>query len=236
MLEVREITARYGGIEALHGVSVRVGEDEFISIVGPNGAGKTTLLKSISGTVRCPSGQIYFLGKDISHLPAHARTELGIVHVPEGRRIFPSLTVLENLYLGAYRRQARALLEESLEAVLRLFPVLKERTSQPGGTLSGGEQQMLALGRGLMAVPRLLMLDEPSMGLGPRLADDIFDRIKEIRKTQKVSVLLVEQRAVEALELCDRGYVLESGRVIVNGDREALIGNPVVQKAYLGVL
>jgi len=236
MLNVKEITAAYSGMEALQRVSINLENGEFISIIGPNGAGKSTLLKSISGTVKCTSGEIYFRDINITKMDAHKRTKLGIIHIPEGRRIFPSLTVTENLELGAYRSEARASAKENLEIVLELFPILRERHSQLAGTLSGGEQQMLAIGRGLMAIPRILMLDEPSLGLSPLLADRIFAAIKDIRQKLRFSILLVEQRAIEALEICDRGYVLESGRITMGGDRELLMGNPIVQKAYLGTM
>jgi len=211
-------------------------KDEFVSIVGPNGAGKSTLLKTISGTAQASSGEIYFMGTDITHMKAHKRTGLGIIHIPEGRRVFPSLTVLENLEIGAYRPEARDSVKKNLETVLNIFPVLKKRYNQPAGTLSGGEQQMLAIGRGLMSIPRFLMLDEPSLGLSPVMADSIFETIREIRKRLKFSILLVEQRAVEALEFCDRAYILESGKITMSGDRETLVGNPMIQKAYLGTV
>ena len=234
MLRVEEIIAGYGGMLALEKVSIVVGDGDFISIVGPNGAGKSTILKAISGTVQCTSGNISFNGADITQIPAHRRTELGIIHVPEGRRIFPSLTVMENLEIGAYRPGARDSADKTLDIVLEYFPILKERQTQPGGTLSGGEQQMLAISRGLMAKPSVLMLDEPSLGLSPRLTEVIFEAIKDLRENLRFSILLVEQRAAEALELYDRGYILESGRITMSGNREDLMGNPVVQRAYLG--
>ncbi len=236
MLQVKEITTEYSGMKALDRVSLTVRENEFISIIGPNGAGKSTLLKTISGTVKCTSGEIYFMDANITHMKGYSRTRLGIIHIPEGRRVFPSLTVTENLELGAYRNEARNSTGESLEIVSKLFPILRERHNQLAGTLSGGEQQMLAIGRGLMSLPRLLMLDEPSLGLSPLLADSIFETVKDIRQKLKVGILLVEQRAVEALELCDRAYILESGRIIMSSDRDALMGHPMVQRAYLGTL
>jgi branched-chain amino acid transport system ATP-binding protein len=223
-------------MKALENVSVSLKENEFVSIVGPNGAGKSTLLKAISGTVKCSSGEIYFMDTNITRMKGYNRTRLGIIHIPEGRRVFPSLTVAENLELGAYRTEARTSTQGNLEIVLRLFPILGERHNQLGGTLSGGEQQMLAIGRGLMSLPQLLMLDEPSLGLSPLLADSIFEAIKDIRQKLKISILLVEQRAVEALELCDRAYILESGRIVMSSDRKTLMGHPMVQKAYLGTL
>jgi branched-chain amino acid transport system ATP-binding protein len=236
MLKVMEVTTKYSGMEALQRVSLTLEDGEFVSIVGPNGAGKSTILKTISGTVKCVSGEIYFMDTSITRMAAHKRTGLGIIHIPEGRRIFPSLTVTENLEIGAYRPEAHASAKENLEIALKLFPILKERYNQLAGTLSGGEQQMLAIGRGLMAVPRLLMLDEPSLGLSPLMADSIFETIKNIRQELKLSILLVEQRALEALELCNRAYILESGRITMSSSRETLMGNPLVQKAYLGTL
>jgi branched-chain amino acid transport system ATP-binding protein len=234
MLKVSEIVAEYSGMRALHQVSVSLADGEFVSIIGSNGAGKSTLLKAISGTVKCSQGEILFRGEKINLVPAHRRTEFGIIHIPEGRRIFPSLTVIENLSMGGYRQEARASILSNLEKVLELFPILQERRDQLGGSLSGGEQQMLAIGRGLMAMPQLLMLDEPSLGLSPRMADFIFDAIRDMREKLKFSILLVEQRAIEALELCDRGYILETGRITLSSSRENLLGNPLVQRAYLG--
>jgi len=234
MLKVNQLTAEYSGMKAIRGVSITVGHGEFISIIGPNGAGKSSVLKAISGTASCTEGEIHFIDANITRIPAHRRTALGIIHIPEGRRIFPSLSVLENLELGAYRPGARAYVSENLKIVLDFFPVLSERRSQLGGTLSGGEQQMLAVGRGLMAMPRLLMLDEPSLGLSPIMADFIFDTIRDIRAKLKFSILLVEQRAEEALQLCDRGYILETGIITMSSERDGLLGNPLVQKAYLG--
>jgi branched-chain amino acid transport system ATP-binding protein len=234
MLRVHEITVEYSGMRALQNVSITLDGGEFVSIIGSNGAGKSTLLKAISGTVRCTSGEIIFGGIDITKMAAHRRAGLGIIHIPEGRRIFPSLSVMENLIVGAYREEARAFIRGNLERVLKFFPILQERQDQLGGSLSGGEQQILAIGRGLMAMPQILMLDEPSLGLSPRLVEFIFEAIREVREKLKFSILLVEQRATEALELCDRGYILETGRVTLSSAREDLMGNPLVQRAYLG--
>ena len=234
VLTIQRLGVSYGGLHALVDVSLEVGDGEFITIVGPNGAGKSTLLKTISGTVRAESGRIAFRGRDIGGLPASERAALGIAHVPEGRRVFPSLTVMENLELGSYRRAARAGRGQALEAVIELFPILRERRSQLAGSLSGGEQQMLALGRGLMAQSDLLLLDEPSQGLSPRIAEQIFETVERIRRERRLTILLVEQRVVEALELCDRGYVLETGRVSLSGPRDALLADERVQRAYLG--
>jgi len=235
MLKISGLSVSYGGLRALDEVSLEVGEGEFVTIVGPNGAGKTTLLRAISGSVRSAAGRLELRGRDMGPLAAHQRTALGIAHVPEGRRVFPSLSVLENLELGSHRRAARPQRAAGLEAVLAMFPVLRERRRQLAGSLSGGEQQMLALGRGLMAQPDLLLLDEPSQGLGPRVVEQIFETIERIRKSRRLTILLVEQRVVEALELCDRGYVLETGRVALEGAHDALLADPRVQRAYLGV-
>jgi len=234
MLRISGLSVSYGGLRALEDVSLDVAEGEFVTIVGPNGAGKTTLLKAISGSVRGTAGRIEFRDRDMTPLAAHRRAALGIAHVPEGRRIFSSLSVRENLELGSYRRAARGQRREGLEAVLAIFPVLRERRQQLAGSLSGGEQQMLALGRGLMAQPDLLLLDEPSQGLGPRIVELIFETIDRIRRERGLTILLVEQRVVEALELCDRGYVLETGRVVLAGPRDTLLGDARVQRAYLG--
>jgi branched-chain amino acid transport system ATP-binding protein len=234
VLTIEGLGVTYGGLHALDGVSLEVAEGAFVTLVGPNGAGKTTLLKAISGTVPAAAGRVVYRGRDLAALRASERAALGIAHVPEGRRVFPSLTVLENLELGSYRRAARPARAQGLETVLALFPVLRERRGQLAGSLSGGEQQMLALGRGLMAQPDLLLLDEPSQGLGPRIVEQIFETIDRIRRERRLTILLVEQRVVEALELCDRGYVLETGRVVLDGAREALLSDARVQRAYLG--
>ena len=234
MLRLAGLSVAYGGLQALDGVSLDVAEGEFVTIVGPNGAGKTTLMRAIGGGVPPAGGRVEYRGQDISPLPSHTRARLGIAHVPEGRKVFPSLTVLENLEMGSYRAAARSRRAASLDTVLALFPVLGERRRQLAGSLSGGEQQMLALGRGLMAQPDLLLLDEPSQGLGPRIVEGIFEAIATIRRSRPITILLVEQRVVEALELCDRGYVLETGRVTLGGDRDMLLADPRVQQAYLG--
>ena len=234
MLKISRLDVSYGGLHALADVSLEVGEGEFVTIVGPNGAGKTTLLKAIGGSVSPAAGRIEYRGQDIADRPSHARARLGIAHVPEGRKVFSSLSVLENLEMGSYRSAAKPQRAEGLEAVYGLFPVLRERRAQLAVSLSGGEQQMLAIGRGLMARPDLLLLDEPSQGLGPRIVELIFEAIAAIRRARRLTILLVEQRVVEALELCDRGYVLETGRVTLVGERETLLADPRVQHAYLG--
>jgi len=234
MLRISGLSVSYGGLHALADVSLDVGEGEFVTLVGPNGAGKTTLLKAIGGGVPPAVGRIEYRGQDIGGRPSHARARLGIAHVPEGRKVFSSLSVLENLEVGSYRSAARPQRAEGLDTVYGLFPVLRERRTQLAGSLSGGEQQMLAIGRGLMARPDLLLLDEPSQGLGPRIVEMIFEAIAAIRRARRLTILLVEQRVVEALELCDRGYVLETGRVTLAGESATLLADPRVQHAYLG--
>jgi branched-chain amino acid transport system ATP-binding protein len=234
MLKLENLGVTYGGLRALTDVSLEIAEGDFVTIVGPNGAGKTTLMRAIAGGVLPTSGRVEYRGRDIAALPSHARARLGIAHVPEGRKVFPSLTVLENLEMGSYRDGARQYRAQTLATVLALFPVLGERRRQLAGSLSGGEQQMLAIGRGIMAQPDLLLLDEPSQGLGPRIVEGIFEAIAALRRARPITILLVEQRVVEALELCDRAHVLETGRVTLSGDRDALLADPRVQQAYLG--
>ena len=235
MLTLENVQAGYGGLTALGGVSMDVAEGDFVSIVGPNGAGKTTLFKCISGIVTPTAGSITFAGRDMLRVRPCDRPHLGIAHVPEGRQVFPNLSVLENLEMGAITEAGQKQWAQNLDYVLTLFPVLAGRREQLAGTLSGGEQQMLAIGRGLASAPRLLMLDEPSMGLAPTVADQIFESIASVRMEQKVTILLVEQRAVEALEYCDRGYVLETGRVVLSGTHDELLMDDRVRKAYLGM-
>ncbi len=235
MLELDTIRAGYGGLTALDGVSVKVAEGDFVSIVGPNGAGKTTLFKCLSGSVTPWSGRIVFDGRDLLDVRPCDRPHLGIAHVPEGRQVFPNMTVRENLEMGAITPRGQAAWATNLDYILSLFPVLAQRRDQLAGTLSGGEQQMLAIGRGIASEPRLLMLDEPSMGLAPAITDMIFERIAAIRRERKLTILLVEQRAVEALEYCDRGYVLETGKVVLSGTHDALLADDRVRAAYLGM-
>jgi branched-chain amino acid transport system ATP-binding protein len=218
----------------LSAVSLDVEEGQLVAVVGPNGAGKTTLFKTISGVVRPLAGQIVYKGQSLLAVPPHDRAKLGIAHVPEGRQVFASMTVMENLEMGAYARRDRRRRPELLPSVIEIFPILAERRQQLAGTLSGGEQQMLAIARGLASAPDLLMLDEPSMGLAPTIVDTVFDRIEYIRRAHGLTILLVEQRVAEALELCDRGYVLETGRMILDGSHDALMSNAEVQRAYLG--
>src|SRR2546423_11856911 len=235
MLSIESLTVAYGGLKALVDVSLEVAEGQFIAIVGPNGAGKTTLFKTISGIVQPLSGSVKFDGKDLLAVPPAERAHLGIAHVPEGRQVFKSLTVLENLEMGAHSMRGRAAWRRNLAQIVEFFPVLAERRDQLAGTLSGGEQQMLSIGRGLASSPRVLMLDEPSMGLAPTIADQIFERIEAIHRESKIMILLVEQRVAEALESCDRGYVLESGRVVLEGVHETLIRDDRGKRAYLGM-
>jgi branched-chain amino acid transport system ATP-binding protein len=235
MLEVDNLSVTYGGLTALSSVSLAVAEGQFVAIVGPNGAGKTTLFKAISGTVKPVAGRIAYDGRDLLELPPWQRAHLGIAHVPEGRQVFSALTVLENLEMGAYPQAGRSRWARSAERIFALFPVLAERRHQLAGTLSGGEQQMLAIGRGIASSPRLLLLDEPSMGLAPAIADLIFDRIAALNREDRLTLLLVEQRVAEALESCDYGYVLETGRVVLEGRHEALIADDRIRRAYLGM-
>jgi branched-chain amino acid transport system ATP-binding protein len=235
VLEIRSLSVAYGGLQALTEVTLDVREGEFVALVGPNGAGKTTLFKAISGTIMPVRGQIFYQGHDLLRMSAAERAQLGIAHVPEGRKVFRTMTVLENLEMGAFSPQGRARWGENLRRIEDLFPVLAERRHQLAGTLSGGEQQMLAIGRGLASSPTLLLLDEPSMGLAPTLVDAIFDCIKEIHHRDRVTVLLVEQRVAEALESCHHGYVLDTGRIVLAGAKETLLADERVKQAYLGM-
>jgi branched-chain amino acid transport system ATP-binding protein len=235
MLKVDGISAGYSSVPVLNDVSIEVGTGEFVSVVGPNGAGKSTLFKTISGVVQPRSGVIEFEDINLLGVPPSRRPHLGIAHVPEGRQVFPSLTVMENLEMGGYTATGRRDWRVNLERIFALFPMLAERGKQYAGTLSGGEQQMLAIGRGLASSPKLLMLDEPSMGLAPAIADFIFERLIEIRRQTKLTILLVEQRVAEALESADHGYVLEAGRVVLKGTNETLRADDRVRAAYLGM-
>ncbi|MEY3489977.1 MAG: branched-chain amino acid transporter ATP-binding protein [Pseudomonadota bacterium] len=235
MLEIDAITVGYNATPVLRDVTIQVEPGQLVAVVGPNGAGKSTLFKTISGVLTPRSGSLRFEGVDIRDIPASQRPHLGIAHVPEGRQVFPSLTVLENLELGATTEAGRRDWTVNLEKILNWLPRLGERRDQMAGTLSGGEQQMLAIGRGLASSPKLLMLDEPSMGLSPVMADFIFERLIEIRRQTQLTVLLVEQRVAEALESADYGYVLEAGRVVLEGSHEVLSSNDRVRQAYLGM-
>jgi branched-chain amino acid transport system ATP-binding protein len=235
MLAVRDLSVSYGGLRALTDVSLSVAEGQFVTVVGPNGAGKSTLFKTICGIVPPVEGSITFLGHDLLSMPAARRAHLGVAHVPEGRQVFKTLTVRENLEMGAYTRAGRAQWQHTLARIHALFPILAERATQLAGTLSGGEQQMLAIGRGLASAPKLLMLDEPSMGLAPAVADTIFERISQIHREDGVTILLVEQRVAEALELSDHGYVLETGHMVLDGTYETLLADDRVRRSYLGL-
>ncbi|MGE5396957.1 MAG: ABC transporter ATP-binding protein [Chitinophagales bacterium] len=233
MLEVKNIEVFYGAIQALHDVSFSVEEGEIVTLIGANGAGKSTTLRAISGLIHPRKGEIFYRNTDISRVPPHKIVNMGISHVPEGRRILPGLTVLENLRLGAYTRHDKREIGISMERVFASFPRLKERLNQPAGTMSGGEQQMLAIGRALMARPSLMILDEPSMGLSPLLVQEIFSIIKTINQ-EGTTVLLVEQNAFMALKVAHRGYVLETGNIVLSGSASELEQNPKVRAAYLG--
>ena len=235
MLRLESVSAGYDRVGVLSEVSMEVREGDFVCLVGANGAGKTTTLKTISGLLRPSAGRIVFDGQDIGGRKPQDILRLGIAHCPEGRRVFPHLTVQENLAMGAYVRRDAAAVAADLERVLAHFPVLAERRRQAAGTLSGGEQQMLAIGRGLACAPRLLMLDEPSMGLAPSIADTIFERISQIHREDGVTILLVEQRVAEALERSDHGYVLETGHIVLEGRYETLLADDRVRRSYLGL-
>ncbi|RLG52274.1 MAG: ABC transporter ATP-binding protein [Thermoproteota archaeon] len=235
MLEVRGLEVGYGELTILRDVSLNVREGELVAIVGANGSGKTTLLRTIAGLIQPRKGEIVYEGKRIEVLPPHDRAELGIVYIPEGRRPFPYLTVEENLELGGFNTRARGKIRENLEFVYSLFPVLRERRRQLAITLSGGEQQMLAIARGLMAMPKFMMLDEPSLGLAPKITLTVFEVIKRLHEEQKLTVMLAEQNVKYALELADRAYVLETGQIVMEGAGRELLRNEHVKKAYLGI-
>ena len=233
MLEVKVLHVYYGMIHAIKGVSFHVNEGEIIALIGANGAGKTTILHTITGLLAPKGGQVVFEGKDITKTPAHKIVELGMAHVPEGRRVFAQLSVYQNLKMGAYTRSDKNEIEESLEMVYKRFPRLEERKNQMAGTLSGGEQQMLAMGRALMSKPRIILMDEPSMGLSPILVNEIFDIIQSV-SASGTTVLLVEQNAKKALAIADRAYVLETGKISLDGNAKDLLNDDSIKKAYLG--
>jgi branched-chain amino acid transport system ATP-binding protein len=234
LLELKNVHSYYGNIHALKGISLTVNEGEIVTLIGSNGAGKSTTLRTISGILPPRQGEIWLEGQRIDRVPAHKVVERGVLQSPEGRRIFPRLTVRENLEMGAFTRNDKVDVEADMERVFKLFPRLRERTKQKGGTLSGGEQQMLAIGRALMGRPHVLMLDEPSMGLAPVLVDQIFSIIKDIN-AQGTTILLVEQNALMALAIANRGYVLQTGQIVLADSAQGLSENEMVQKAYLGV-
>ena len=233
MFEVKGLHVYYGVIQALKGISFHVNQGEVIALIGANGAGKTTTLQTLTGILSPKSGSIVFEGKDLTRTPAHKIVEMGMAHVPEGRRVFADMSVYENLLLGAYTRKDKAEIAESLASVYKRFPRLEERKGQRAGTLSGGEQQMLAMGRALMSRPRIILMDEPSMGLSPIFVNEIFDIIREVSESG-TTVLLVEQNAKKALSIADRAYVLETGSITMDGKAEDLLNDEAVQKAYLG--
>lgn len=234
VLELRNVHTYYGNIHALKGISLTVGRGEIVTLIGSNGAGKSTTLRTISGTLQPRDGEVVLEGQRIDRVPAHKIVERGVLQSPEGRRIFPRLSVKDNLLMGAFSRNDKAEIDQDLERVFGLFPRLRERTNQKGGTLSGGEQQMLAIGRAMMGRPRVLLLDEPSMGLAPVLVEQIFNIVKEIN-SQGTTILLVEQNALMALSIADRGYVLQTGQIVLADSAKALSENEMVQKAYLGI-
>ena len=233
MLEVRDLQVYYGMIHAIKGISFDVNQGEVIALIGANGAGKTTTLHTITGLLAPKSGSVLFEGKDITKVPAHKIVSMGMAHVPEGRRVFAELSVYENLKMGAYTRKDKKEIEESLANVYKRFPRLEERKNQMAGTLSGGEQQMLAMGRALMSKPKIILMDEPSMGLSPIFVNEIFDIIQEVSKSG-TTVLLVEQNAKKALSIADRAYVLETGKIVLEGKASDLLNNDSIKKAYLG--
>ena len=233
MLEVKDLEVYYGVIQAIKGISFHVEEGEVIALIGANGAGKTTTLQTITGMLNAQAGSIQFEGTELTKIPGHKIVSMGMAHVPEGRRVFAQLSVLENLNLGAYTRKDKTEIEESLKRVYKSFPRLEERKNQLAGTLSGGEQQMLAMGRALMSKPRIVLMDEPSMGLSPIFVEEIFNIIKEI-SAEGTTVLLVEQNAKKALSIADRAYVLETGKIVLEGDAKDLLNDESIKKAYLG--
>jgi branched-chain amino acid transport system ATP-binding protein len=234
LLEVSNITAYYGDLQALFDISLQVNAGEIVTLIGANGAGKTTILRVISGMKPPASGSLRFAGQDISRVPAHEMVERGVSHVPEGRQVFPFMTVKENLSLGAYTPRARCDVKRLMEEQLVLFPRLAERLDQMAGTLSGGEQQMVAIARGLMAQPKLLLLDEPSLGLAPKIVEEVFEKIQEVRRTG-ITMLIVEQNVVSGLSISDRGYVVQNGAVLLADTAKNLLTNEMVRAAYLGL-
>lgn len=233
MLEVRDLEVYYGVIQAIKGISFDVNQGEIIALIGANGAGKTTTLHTITGLISAKAGSIVYEGQDVTRIPGYKLVSMGIAHVPEGRRVFSSLTVLQNLKMGAFTRKDKGEIEETLKMIYHRFPRLEERKNQPAGTLSGGEQQMLAMGRAMMSEPKLLMLDEPSMGLAPILVEQIFDIIRELHKAG-ATILLVEQNAQMALQVANRAYVLETGKITLAGSGKELLESDSIKKAYLG--
>ena len=233
MLEIKDLEVYYGMIQAIKGVSFDVNEGEVIALIGANGAGKTTILHTITGLINAQKGSVWFEGKEITKVPAHKIVSMGMAHVPEGRRVFANLTVLQNLKMGAYTRKDKTEIEQTLDSIYKRFPRLMERQNQLAGTLSGGEQQMLAMGRALMSHPKIILMDEPSMGLSPIFVNEIFDIIKSV-SASGTTVLLVEQNAKKALSIADRAYVLETGKIVLSGKASDLLNNDSIKKAYHG--
>lgn len=235
MLHVRNLHSGYRGLEVLSGVSLDVPAGQIVSVIGANGAGKTTLMRTLSGTIASISGEIVFDGEHLEQLPSHQIVKKGLIHCPEGRELFPQMTIEQNLLLGAFARKSKQERKESFDKVFAVFPRLKERLQQKAGTLSGGEQQMCAIARGIMAAPKLLILDEPSLGLSPKMMDEMFSLVQRINVELGTTILLVEQNVAESLEVSQFGYVLQSGKVAASGSSEELSGNPFIHKAYLGI-
>ncbi|MEM3833460.1 MAG: ABC transporter ATP-binding protein [Thermoprotei archaeon] len=235
MLEVKNLRAGYGEITILWDINLKVDKGTITAVLGSNGMGKTTLIKCIAGLQKVISGTIMFEKKDITYMPSHKRVEIGLSLIPEGRRIFPEMNVYENLLIGAYTKESRKHISESIEIVYNLFPILKERRNQLAGTLSGGEQQMLAIARGLMSRPKLLMLDEPSAGLAPKIVFQIMDLIQKLNKEYGVTIMLIEQHVENALRIADLAYIIENGRIILSGNGKELLANPKVKESYLGI-
>jgi branched-chain amino acid transport system ATP-binding protein len=235
MLKVRNLRSNYGEVTILWDVSMEVEKGSITAVLGSNGMGKSTLLKCIAGIQRVNSGKIFFNDYDVTHLPPHKRVWMGISLIPEGRRIFPDMTVYENLLIGAYIKEYRKYIKESLELIYNLFPILRERKNQLAGTLSGGEQQMLSIARGLMSRPKLLMLDEPSLGLAPKIVSQIMDLIKKLNKEYGITILLVEQHIEQALRISDKAYIIERGNITLSGSGEELLRNPKIKESYIGV-
>lgn len=233
MLEIKDLEVFYGMIQAIKGISFEVNEGEVIALIGANGAGKTTILHTITGLLEASKGEVFFDGENITKIPAHKIVSMGMAHVPEGRRVFANLTVLQNLKMGAYTRRDKNEIEETLATIYERFPRLQERQNQLAGTLSGGEQQMLAMGRALMSHPKIILMDEPSMGLSPIFVNEIFDIIRSV-SSSGTTVLLVEQNAKKALSIADRAYVLETGKIVLEGQASDLLNNDSIKKAYLG--
>ena len=235
LLKIDQVSCGYGDLKVLFGISLDVNQGECVALVGSNGAGKTTLLRTVSGTIPLTGGKVFWNDQDITNMPAHQRPELGIAHIPQGRGILTTLSIYDNLLLGAYCKRTRAKRDDLVAKVLDMFPILKERLNHLAGTLSGGQQQMLAIARALMLEPSLLVLDEPSLGLAPIVVDNVFEIIDKVKEESDTSILLIEQNLIQALNVADRGYVLETGKIVIEGPADELLDNQDVKKAYLGI-